>query len=111
MSIEIYQKLIVYSLIFAGVILEVVGDVTFKKWSIDNKNIVLVFGLVVYFLGTLFWAYSLKYQLLSKGVVIFTLLNLVLTAVLGIFLFNEQVSTINKLGIALAIISILLIEL
>src|SRR3989344_5142705 len=103
-------RAIFFLMIIVGVILEVLGDVFFKKWSLTNRNALLIIGLIIYFSGAYFWAMSLKYEYLSKAASIFTLLNLILAALIGIFYFNETLSLVNKIGIALGAISIVLIE-
>lgn len=111
MTQEIIFKLIFLGLIALAVALEVIGDVLFKKWSIDSKNVLLIFGLFIYFIGTIFWAISLKYEYLSKAISIFTVLNLIIIALVGVLYFKEDLSLINKIGIVLGISSVILIEI
>ena len=110
MTSEIALKFIFFGLIALAVALEVVGDVFFKKWSIDNKNILLYVGLLIYFISTIFWAISLKYEYLSKAISVFTVLNLVIVVLVGVLYFKEDLSLINKVGIGLGILSVILIE-
>jgi len=110
MSSEITIKFIFFGLIALAVGLEVVGDIFFKKWAIDNKNILIYAGLLIYFIGTIFWAISLKYQQLSKAVSVFTVLNLIIIVLVGVLYFKEDLSLINKVGIGLGILSVILIE-
>jgi len=98
-------------LILLAVSFEVVADILFKKWSIGNSNLFFSAGLLIYFIGTIFWAISLKYEYLSKAVSVFTILNLILLVIVGIILFKEDLSLVNKIGIGLGIISIVLIEI
>ena len=77
MTQEITLKLLFFGLIGLAVILEVIGDILFKKWSISSKNALLIVGLLIYFIGTIFWAVSLKYEYLSKAISVFTILNLI----------------------------------
>ena len=104
------MKSIFFGLIALAVALEVVGDIFFKKWYIDNKNILLYVGLLIYFVGTIFWAISLKYEPMSKAISVFTILNLVIIVFVGVIYFKENLSPINKVGIVLGILSIILIE-
>ena len=68
-----------------GTLLEVVGDIFFKKhW--------LWWGMFFYTAGTFFWAYALRLGELSKLIVIFSVLNLVLAVFAGLIIFNEQLS-------------------
>jgi len=108
---ELVLKLGFYGLVTLAVVIEVIGDIFFKKWSIDSRNILLYTGLFIYFIGTIFWAISLKYQFLSKAISIFTVLNLILVVGVGVLYFNEEISMINKLGIGLGILSVILIEI
>jgi len=103
-------KVVFFLMLVTAVILEVIGDVYFKKWSLQNRTWMMLIGFAFYALGSLFWAVSLRYELLSKAGIIFMLMNLVLIALVGVFYFNENLSIINKIGVALAIISIILLE-
>jgi len=104
-------KLLFFALIFLSVLLEVAGDVLFKKWSIESKNMLLIAGLSIYFIGSIFWAFSLKYEYLSKSITVFTVFNLIAVALAGVVLFKEDLSLINKLGIIAGVISVILVEI
>jgi multidrug transporter EmrE-like cation transporter len=104
-------KYIFFALILLAVALEVIGDILFKKWSIESKNVLLAVGLLIYFIGTIFWAISLKYEMLSKAISVFTILNLVAIVLVGVIMFKENLSLVNKVGIGLGILSIILIEI
>jgi multidrug transporter EmrE-like cation transporter len=103
-------KTLFFILIALAVLLEITADILFKHWSLTNKKSFIIVGMLLYATGTLFWALSLKYELLSKAVVIFTLANLIAIVLTGVLLFNEHLSTTNKIGIALGILSIFLLE-
>ena len=100
-----------FILILIAVALEVLADILFKKWAIVNQTSLLIAGLVIYFVGTMAWAFSLKYEYLSKAITIFSILNLVAIALVGVFLFKEDLSWINKLGLATGIISVILLQI
>ena len=103
-------KLIFFALIAIAVVLEVVGDVFFKKWALGSQHFLLALGLLIYFIGTVFWAVSLKYEYLAKAISIFTVLNLIIVVLVGVLYFQENLSLANKIGIALGIASVILIE-
>lgn len=103
-------KILFWILTFIGVSLEIIGDVFFKKWAIENRPLLMWGGFTIYSIGALFWAFSLKYEMLSKAISIFTILNLVIAVLVGIIFFKENISVVAKLGIVLGIISIVLIE-
>lgn len=104
-------KFLFFALIGIGVALEALGDVYFKKWALENKTALLIIGLTIYFAGAVFWALALKHEYLSKAIAIFTVLNLIVVVLIGVLLFKEDLSFANKIGIALGIISIILIEM
>jgi small multidrug resistance pump len=111
MQEEMLLKVVFFGLIILAVALEIGGDVLFKKWSLAGSNSMLYIGLGVYFLGSIFWAVSLKYEQLSKAISVFTILNLVVVALVGVLYFKEDLSLLNKLGIALGVLSIILVEI
>ncbi len=91
--------------------LEVIGDILFKEWSIHSKNYLLILGILAYMAATLFWAFSLKYQSLSKAMVIFAVLTLIVGILVGVLFYKEDLSTLNIVGIALGLGSIVLLEI
>jgi len=98
-------------LITAVAFLEVIGDILFKEWSIHNKSWFLILGILAYMAATLFWAFSLKYQSLSKAMVIFAVLTLIVGILVGVFFYKEELTTVNVIGVVGGLISIVLLEL
>ena len=105
------SRLIFLILLFIAVTLEVFSDILFKKWSLGSKNSLLIIGLIIYMIGTGFWAVSLKYEFLSKAISVFAVLNLIVLVLVGVVLFKEDLSFINKIGIGLGVLSVILIEI
>lgn len=103
-------KLVFFGLVALAVALEIAADILLKKWSIESRTAFLAIGLLVYFIGTVFWAVSLKYEHLSKAISLFTIFNLMCIALVGVFYFKEDLSLTNKIGIALGLVSVFLIE-
>jgi multidrug transporter EmrE-like cation transporter len=104
-------KILFFILVVIATVFEVIADVLLKKWAIGNRLYFLLIGLGIYFIGTIFWAVSLKYELLSKSITIFTILNLIILVLVGVLIFNEDLSLINKIGIGIGILSVILIEI
>ncbi len=111
MNSEIALKFAFFGMVLLAVALEVAGDILFKKWSIESKNVIFIAGLATYMVGTIFWAVSLKYEFLSKAISVFTILNLIVVVLAGVIIFKEDLSTINKLGIIMGVASIILMEI
>jgi multidrug transporter EmrE-like cation transporter len=105
-----YSKPLFLILIIIATIFEIGGDVLFKKWAIENKNLYFVIGFIIYIFAILALALSLKYGSLSKAISILTIINFVVIALVGLLIFKEDVSLLNKVGIALGVISVILIE-
>jgi len=93
------QKIIFVSLIILVACLEVGGDILFKKWSIEHQSGLLVVGLLMYLVGAAFWAFSLRYEYLSKAIVGFVAANLIFDVLAGVFLFSEHLTITQKLAL------------
>jgi len=104
-------KIIFLVFIFLAVLIEALADILFKKWSMNNKWLLLWIGVGFYLIATVIFAFSLKYEFLSKAISVYAILNAILIVLAGIFLFNENLTLTNKIGILLGIISLILIEL
>lgn len=100
-----------FGLLAAAVAFEIFGDIYFKKWSLNQRWLLLAAGMALYTTGTFFWAWSLKYELLSKAVSIFTIINFLAVILIGVFVFKEEISLLNKIGMLLGIISDILMEI
>ena len=103
----------VYFLILIGfaVAFEVAADILFKFSYIQNKSIYIWIGVALYTIGTVAWAFSLKHEYLSKAISMFTVLNLIVVIAAGALIFHEQVPLINKIGIGLGVVSVILMQL
>jgi len=98
-------------LVVVVAILEVIGDILFKEWTIGNKTPFLLIGILLYFLATICWAFSLKYQDLSKAVIIFAVITSVVAVLVGVLVYKESPSFINIVGIVLGLIGVVLLEI
>jgi len=110
MPSAVYLKITFIILVFLAALFEAAGDIILKKWALDNKQIFFVLGLMVYFAATVIWAFSLKYEFLSKAISVVTVLNLIIVVLAGVIFFKEDLSLINKMGIILGIASVILVQ-
>ena len=60
------SRILFFILIIIAVSLEIGADIIFKKWAIENQTMLFAVGMIVYLIGTAFWAYSLKFEMLSE---------------------------------------------
>lgn len=98
-------------LIGSAIAFEVAADILFKFSFIQNKSIYIWAGVALYTVGTIAWAFSLKYEYLSKAISIFTVLNFIAVIAAGALIFHEQVPLINKVGIGLGVVSVVLMQI
>jgi drug/metabolite transporter (DMT)-like permease len=98
-------------LLLPAVVLEVIADVFFKKWALNSRGLMFFLGVLGYFAATILWGYSLKFDLMSRLISVFMVLNLVAVIAVGVLYFNEKLRPINMVGIALGILSVILCEL
>jgi len=91
-------------------IFETAADIFFKEWSIRNNYWLLASGIVLYGISTLVWAISLKYLPLSKAIIIFSVITIITIVLTGVIFYKEELSLLSIVGIALGIISIVLLE-
>jgi multidrug transporter EmrE-like cation transporter len=111
MSSAVTVKTIFFILVIIAAILEASGDIILKKWALDGKHIFFISGMLVYFAATVIWAFSLKYEFLSKAISVVTILNLIIVVLVGVLYFKDDLTNLNKLGITLGILSVILIEI
>ncbi len=98
-------------IILAAVAFEVVADILFKKWSLNGNGLLFAVGICLYVIGTVAWAYSLKYELLTRAITVFTVVNLIAVSVAGLIIFKEDISLTNKIGFLFGLVGVILIEL
>jgi multidrug transporter EmrE-like cation transporter len=91
-----------WTLILIGGFLEVLGDYFFKKESYP-------IGLVAYLCGAVFWALSLRYESLSKAVILFGVTNALISVAIGIHWLEESLSFQQWMGVILGATAIALI--
>ena len=71
------NKYIYILLVLLVVAIDVVGDYLLKKWALNSNFRFLLLGLSLFMIANLFWALSMKYELLSKVMVFYSVLGVV----------------------------------
>ena len=104
-------NLVFLRLILVATILETIADVCFRRWGLSNKAYFLIVGAVLYFSGSMFWAFSLRHETLSKGITIFVIANMLLDVIIGLAFLQEQINWLNFVGIILGVASLILIQM
>jgi multidrug transporter EmrE-like cation transporter len=97
-------------LVSIAAIFEAAGDIVLKKWSQESRNEIFMVWLLLYIIGIVIWGISLKYEFLSKAISVMTIINLIIVVLVWVLYFQDDLSIVNKVGIILGIISVILIE-
>ena len=96
--------------IIIGTFLESVGDICFRYATVANKELYRWLGYIVYILGSAAWDVSLKYHELTKGLIIFISINVLMVAIASRYMFAEYLTTTQIIGMILCLIGVFLIE-
>jgi len=97
--------LVISSIFFA------IGEFFAKKWGMQPGIALMIKVLILYALSSMFWLPALlhKNQLLIMGTA-WLILALVVTVLLGFFVFHEKLNTLQWLGIILALAALILLN-
>mgnify|MGYP001613029735 CR=1 FL=1 len=93
-------------------ILFAVGEYLSKKFALNPSIIYVILLLTAYCLGVLAWLPAIlqKNQLSIVGTM-WSVLSLLTTVLIGVFIFSEKLSIIGILGIITAIVSVVLLSI
>jgi multidrug transporter EmrE-like cation transporter len=98
--------------LIVGALLEVAGDIGVKRWALSPGQSTkwLWVGAALYLAGSLFWILALRSSPLSRAIVIFTVLNVLMATVVGVVLFGESMTTKLWIGLLLGLTSVAVLE-
>jgi drug/metabolite transporter (DMT)-like permease len=89
---------------------EFMADVLAKQWSLHRGFVLAGGALLSYVIANSFWLFALKNGSgLARGAVIFSVASGVIAVVVGLFLYKEEVTRMQAVGLVLGLISIALI--
>jgi drug/metabolite transporter (DMT)-like permease len=96
--------------IFLLIFFELIADILAKEWSLNKPVMYAVGALLAYLIANTFWLFALKNGSgLARGAVIFSVSSALIATLLGIFLYKEELTSIQIAGVILGLMSILLI--
>lgn len=87
------------------------ADYALKRWSLDDRGWLLASGVLAWAVSALFFAFSLKSGGLLENGVLFVLVSGVAVFAMSQWLFHEPVSPRQWVGVALAVVAVLLLEI
>jgi len=92
-------------------ICELFADFLAKQFELTNSMYIYVGALFLYALGNAIWLFAVKNGVgLARGTIIFGVLSTIGTLLMAYFRFHEKTSTINLIGIALALVGLILMD-
>ncbi|KKU50062.1 MAG: hypothetical protein A3F53_01510 [Candidatus Zambryskibacteria bacterium RIFCSPHIGHO2_12_FULL_48_10] len=92
------------------ILFELVADILAKNWSIKGGWFLASSALVAYLLANTFWLFALRNGSgLGRGAIIFSLASAIIAILLGVFLYQEKVSSPQLAGMFLGLVSLVLI--
>lgn len=97
-------------LVFGGITLTI-GDIVFKFWVERPTVFSYISGLCIYLIGLMCLVQSYKTENIAIASAIFVIFNIVTLALVSWFYFNDKLSTMQMIGIFLAIIAVVILEL
>jgi len=98
-------------LVFIGGIILTAGDIVLKKWVVTSYNHFYVLGLVLYFISMNFLAQSYKYEDIAIASMIMVIFNILTLTLVGYFVFKENITAYEIMGIALGITALIFLEI
>ena len=88
-----------------------IGDIIFKVWVNKSLSYLYISGLIIYILGLMCLVQSFKSQNIAVASAIFVIVNIVTLSLVSYFYFKEPLSVLQIVGLAVAFIAILLLDL
>jgi multidrug transporter EmrE-like cation transporter len=92
------------------ILFEIIADVFVKEHSIKKTYLTFFAALSFYITANICWLISMRYKSnLTIGANIFSVCTGLTAALIGVGLYNEQLTPLNYLGVLLGFISLLLL--
>jgi multidrug transporter EmrE-like cation transporter len=97
--------------IIAITILDVLGVICGKFYSINKNNLLLAATCLFFGAAGFVFAKSLKYEGMAITNVLWIALSVLFTTIIGYFFFKEEITSIQFIGIAGIMVGLVLINL
>ena len=98
-------------LLFIGGIILTIGDIVAKEWIHTGGNYLYIFIMLMYLVGMFFLVSSYKLENIEIASTVLIIFNITTLTLIGILLFNEEISLKKIIGISLGLIAVILLEL
>ena len=92
------------------IVFELVADVLAKEWSLHGQAIRWIGAIAAYVVANTFWLFALRQGSgLARGAIIFSVASAIIAVSLGLFLYKENITRLQIIGVLVGIISLVLI--
>lgn len=93
--------------LFLLIVFEFIADIFAKQWSLHRGYMLATGALLSYLIANSFWLFALKNGSgLARGAVLFSVASGVIAVGLGIFLYKEEITRTQLVGLILGLVSI-----
>lgn len=98
-------------LLAAGGIVLTAGDLIMRLWVKHGTWSYYLLGLLIYLIGMNFLAQSYRFRHIGVASGLIVIFNIVALTIISYFYFNDKINIYEGIGLVLAIVAVLLIEL
>lgn len=92
------------------IVFELVADVLAKEWSLHGHAVRWIGAIAAYVIANTFWLIALRQGSgLARGAIIFSVATAIIAASLGLFLYKENLTRLQIIGVLIGIVSLVLI--
>ncbi|MFA5076031.1 MAG: EamA family transporter [Patescibacteria group bacterium] len=91
-------------------VLDLGGMLSGKMWNITRQPVYLVVTCLAFTVAGFFFALSLRYEGMAITNIFWIAVSTVLTTIAGYFVFKEQISSVQFIGVLIIIIGVALIN-
>ena len=89
---------------------EIIADIFSKEWALHGSWIFWIGAIAGYIIANIFWLFAIRGGSgLARGAVIFSVASAIIAVLLGVLLYKEHLNINQMIGVALGIISLILI--
>jgi multidrug transporter EmrE-like cation transporter len=93
-----------------GALILTIGDVVMKEWTISNKPVLFILGMVFYMIATAIMAISFKYKNIAVASLMFILINVLLISAISYFYFHDRFTIQELIGLVLGMAAVIMFE-
>jgi len=94
-----------------GGLIATCGDIISKKWIASGHPMFFLLGFLVYMLAILILMISFKHEHIVIATVLYILFNILSFIIVSSVVFKEPLNTIQLIGIGIALVSMIILEI